>query len=741
MGMIKAIFGQLFIDRGSATGSALHLFLSQPTPLEQKNLGRIFALIEFTEQFSFAEEVVNYLDDHFFQSYYRSSDFEVEAAFERSLHKVNTAVHDLINQHGEDWVYKTNIVLGVVYDSDIHLSYVGKIEAYLAQNDAMVDIIQHPQTAEIQPLKLFNNIISGKCPEKGALIIATSTMLDYLSLEKIRRSIKDQSPAEAVQNFETLFSEQDTMSNVAAFIIKYERTNATTDDSDVPATTSTTPMERSQFSDDRDSMEKLIHQERTTGDLLTPSIWPSLKQRIKNVSNLNKEDGVMASKTSSSQNYAKSQSPIVTWLIQAGKFIAYWTKQILIMLVRLGRMLFAWLKRFFKNPDSLSATVGGSMRGTASWWRRLSNPRKIFLALFILTLIIFGVSLLRKDNEVDTDATNQTQAATLTEVRNKLGEVESKQIMKDEAGARELLSEAETLLAEVPADSKAYTETNGDELRAKINEYNGALNKVKTLASVETVASFSSIENAATVGNITKIGNNVYGFAESNDSVYRVNLSDKAVTTVIAGSDSESAVRGVENDSAATTLAQIGNKKFVQFNPVLEKTSPVTVTLKDKVAVTDFDVFANRLYVLDVGQKNILRLNKSANNYNQSETWLDETVGLENAVTFDIDGSIYVLFKDGSIKKYDGGTESEFTVATFSPSLSGATELLKTDPAEPFYILNPTTQRVVVLNGDGNLEQQFTHPEFANAKDLLVDGDTAYVLTSNNVVSFSLKTE
>lgn len=740
MGMMKAIFGQLFIDRGSATGSALHLFLSQPTPLEQKNLGRIFALIEFTEQFSFAEEVVNYLDDHFFQSYYHSSDFEVEAAFERSLHKVNTAVHDLISQHGEAWVYKTNIVLGVVYDSNIHLSYVGKIEAYLAQNDAMVDIIQHPQTAEIQPLKLFNNIISGKCPEKGALIIATSTMLDYLSLEKIRRSIKDQSPAEAVQNFETLFSEQDTMSNVAAFIIKYERSNGTADENIISAAAAT-PMERSQFTDDRDSMEKLIHQERTTGDLLTPSIWPSLKQRLKNVSNLSKEDGAVAGKISSSQNYAKSQSPVVAWLIQAGKFIAYWTKQILIMLVRLGRMLFAWLKRFFKNPDSLSATVGGSMRGTASWWRRLSTPRKIFLGLFVLTLIIFGMSLLRKDSAVNTDTTNQTQAATLTEVRNKLGEVESKQIMKDEAGARELLSEAETLLGQVPTDSKAYTESNGAELRAKINEYNGALNKVKTLETVETVASFGSIENATTVGMITKIGNNIYGFSESNDSVYRVNLSDKAVSSVISGSDSEGAVRGVENDSAATTLAQIGNKKFVQFNPVLEKTSPVTVTLKDKVSVTDFDVFASRLYVLDAGQKNILRLNKSANNYNQSETWLDETTGLENAVAFDIDGSIYVLFKDGSIKKYDGGTESEFTVATFSPSLSGATVLLKTDPTEPFYILNPTTQRVVVLGSNGNLEQQFTHPEFANAKDLWIDGETAYVLTNNTVLSFSLKTE
>ncbi len=738
--MIKPIFGELFIDRGSATGSALHLFLAQPTPLEQKNLGRIFALIEFTEPFSFSEEVVSYLDDHFFQSHYRSNDFEVEAAFERSLHKVNLAVHDLINQHGEDWVYKTNIVLGVCFAGDIHLSYVGKIEAYLAQNETMVDIIQQPQTAEVQPLKLFNNIISGKCPEKGALIIATSTLLDYLSLEKIRRSIKDQSPAESVQYFETVFSEQDTLSNVAAFIIKYERTSASAE-GDLAAKNTDESIERSAFGDDRDSMEKLIHQERTTGDLLTPSIWPSLKQRIKSVSKTSSDDSAMTSKTTVSQNYGKAQSPIVTWLLKAGKFIVYWAKQLFIVLLSLARLLYGWLKRFFKNPDSLSSTVGGSMRGTASWWRRLSTPRKIFLGLFILTIIIFSIALLRKDKAVEKDATAQSYTDTLTQVRNTLGEVESKQIMKDEVGARELLTEAETAFAKVPTDSKAYSEANGNELQQKINDYNGALNKVTTLTSLENVASFNSIDNATSIGKITKIGNNLYGFSDGNDSVYRVNLNDKAVSAIISGSDSEAAVHGVENDSAATTLALTGNKKFVQFNPVLEKTTPVTVTLKDKVAVTDFDVFASRLYILDAGQKNILRLTKSANNYNQSENWLEETAGMENAVSFDIDSSIYVLFKDGAIKKFDSGTESEFTVQAFSPSLAGATTLIKTAATEPFYILNPTTQRVVILSSAGKLERQYTNPDFANAKDLWIDGETVYVLTNNNVESFSLKTE
>lgn len=734
--MMKTTFGELLVDHGDGRGAVIHLFVAQPTPLEEKNLGKIFALIEFTETFPFAEEVIQYVDDNFFQSYYRSADFEPEAAFERSLHKVNTAVQELISQHGEGWVYKTNIALGVFHQTTLHLSYVGKVEAYLAQSDTMVDIVQPPAVSEIQPLKLFNNIISGKCPERGAIIVATSTLLDYLSLEKIRRTVQEQSPAEAVQFFETLLSEHDTLSNVGAFIVKLERGQATQPEMDAL-------IERKAFTDGRDSMAKLIGQERATGDLLTPSIWPSLKGKLKNIAPqaTPERPGAKAAvpKRAATSQTAKPQSPAWQYAKVIGQGLIRIALYIVSVLVIIGKKIWEWLRRFFKNPDSLSASLGGSMYGVAGWWRRLTLPRKLFLVLFALTLIIFVISVLGKDQAVEKDEQAAQYAQTITEVQNALGEVESKQIMKDDAGARAGLAKAEALLATVPTDSAAY-QVNGTQLKQTMDTLNATLNKVEVLAQLTVAADFNTVTDAVSVGHMTKIGNNIFGFADGSQTVYRANLADQSVSSVITGADSALAYRAIENDSAATTLAVTAADTFVQFNPVLEKTSAVTVNVKDKISATDFDIFTSRLYILDAKNKKILRLEKTADAYGQSEVWMN-TPALEQAAAFDIDASIYVLFKDGAIKKYDAGEESEFTVDTFSPSLGGATVIRKPDLDKPLYVLNPTTQRVVILEPDGSLRTQYTHPDFASAQDLLVDEDNQllYILGNNIVWSISLK--
>lgn len=734
--MMKALVGELLVDRAREGGSIIHLFVAQPTPLEEKNLGKIFALIEFTAAYPFIDQVVRCIDDSFFQSYYRSADFETEAAFERSLHKVNSAIRDFIHDHGEEWLYKTNIAIGVLYDMTLHLSYLGRVEAYIAQTDGMLDIIQHPQTAEIQPLKPFNNIISGKCPEKSGVIIATSTLLDYLSLEKIRRTIFERSPAESVQFLESVLSEHDTLANVGAFIVKFERGSA------VQLAEPSETLERAEFNDRQDSMEKLIHQERATGDLLTPSIWPTMKGRLKNLTGKINERPQQSQKIpqrAQSQNYGRMPSLLVRSFQWTGRFLLNFGRSLISLSLVVGKACGKWLRHFFRNPDSLSASLGGSVRGVSGWWRRLTFPRKIFLVLFAIAIIVFGISVLGKNSSVENEEQKKKSAQAITDVQNLLGEVESKQIMKDEAGARELLIKAEETLSTVPKDSDVYKE-NGDALNVQIDSLNATLNKVQTLEQLTVTADFATAAQDITIGKITKIGNNLFGFAEGSGFVVRANLSDQSVSTTISGSEGET-YRFLENDSAATTLALTEKQTFVQFNPVLEKISSVTVNLKEKVGVTDFDIYADRLYVLDAKNKNILRLEKSGDSYGQAQVWMGTTDELVNAVSFDIDGSVYILFSDGTIKKYDGGKKSEFDLGVFSPSLAGATLLVKTEATTPFYLLNPTTQRVVIIGPDGTLRNQYVHPDFARAKDMVVDKENQviYILGDNKVYSISLK--
>lgn len=731
--MNKPVFGELFLDRSDGR-NAIHLFTAQSSPLEVKNLGRAFALIEFEQAETYTEEIVQTIDETFTNAYYRSTDFEIEAAFERALHKVNAVVHDLINKHGEAWVYQCNALLGVIHDSTVHLSTTGKVEGYLIQADTITDIIQRSQSTEVQPLKLFSALVSGKCPDRGGLLFTTVNLLDYLSLEKLRRTVKDHTATDAVDYLNAVLSEHDALSNIAAFVIKFER--ATT-------TTSTNPedagaLDRSDFSTDSDSMSKLIDQERTTGDLLTPSIWPALKKKMQYVGT--QSAGKTEQRRAVSENYAKSQNAFVNGLQLVGRFLLNAIKQILLVILAVVRWIGQLLLRLFKNRDSISATVGGSMSGAAGWWKRLSLAQKIFVAFLAATVVVFTISILTTGQSSEESKQNEAYATALQQVGNILGETESKQLMQDETGARTSLAEAKDVLSTVPQDSAAYA-TTGADLQSRIDQLDNTLNKVTVLDNPTLVGDFSTSTGAATIGSITQIGKNIFGFAQGSAGIWRLNVEKQEVSTVLSDDASIAGYKSIENDTAATTLVLVEKADFLQFNPVLEKTSPVDVALKDdELVAVDFDTFGDRLYVLSATANRIVRLQKTGNSYATPTSWLADGVDVSTAVSFDIDASIYILHADGAIKKYDDGNESEFAIDVFSPSLAGATHLVKNDPADPFVILNPTTQRVVVLDTNGKLQAQYRSAAFGQATDVLYDAatKTIYVVAANKVYSIGL---
>ncbi len=728
--MYRPLIAELFLDNAESDRNAIHLYISQPTPLEEKNLGKIFVILEFYNPERYTEEVIERITSAFSESYYRSSDFEVEAAFERALQKVNQAVKDSISEFGEDWVYSLNAIIGVIHETSIYLTYVGSMEGFLVQGQEIIDVIQKTKDNDIKPLKLFTNIISGQCPEKCSMVFSTSNLLDYLSLEKIRRVVKELEPEHAVAEFENILTESTALSNIAGVVLATEKATKPLEE----AVSAEDSLDRSEFSEAEDSMERLITQEQLTGDLLAPSIWPTIKKRLNSVGGSRQNASTASETQRSSLNYGRSQNKALLIMIIILNFLKNVGIQIIVGLTYVGKQIL----RLFKERDNISSKVGSSVNGATNWFTRLSRARKIFLVLFALVLVVFIISILVKDKAVEQAQTIETYDATLTDIENKLGEIESKKIMNDEGGARVLVAEAEELLNSLPTDNDAITERVTG-LRNRINEYNNTFNKVTVLSNLDEIGNFTAANADASVSYITKIGDNIYGFDSANNSIYRINLENKEVSNVSSSAGEE--YRSIENDSVATTLALVNSGGFVQFNPVLEKTTAVDAAdLPDGANVVDFDIFGDRLYTLDTANKQIYKQQQSGDTYGQPVEWLTDEIDLTGAVSLDIDSSIYVLLSSGEILKLDSGTKSTFAIDEFGPSLAGANKLVKDSASSPFYISNPTTQRVVILNSEGKLDKQLTGDQFANMKDIVVDeaNSTLYVLAGSSVYEVGL---
>ncbi len=115
--------------------------------------------------------------------------------------------------------------------------------------------------------------------------------------------------------------------------------------------------------------------------------------------------------------------------------------------------------------------------------------------------------------------------------------------------------------------------------------------------------------------------------------------------------------------------------------------------------------------------------------------WIKEKEKLpENAVSFSIDGSIFVLTSENKMYRYHEGEEKETIDPFIFPNLLSATKI-HTSPESPLFVLDAKEKRIVIISKDGNLIKQIFNEKFVNLKDISILGEKIYLLVGKEVYS------
>lgn len=137
--------------------------------------------------------------------------------------------------------------------------------------------------------------------------------------------------------------------------------------------------------------------------------------------------------------------------------------------------------------------------------------------------------------------------------------------------------------------------------------------------------------------------------------------------------------------------------------------------------------FGGNLYVLDPSVSQVLKYEPKGDAYPDPPVnyFAKAQPDAARAIDMAIDGSIYVLSNDGSIKKYLGGEAAAFELKGLPVPLQQPTvtavDVNGDDTA--LYVFDQAAGRVVQLRTDGQFVRQFSAEGdvFSNAEDLLVD--------------------
>ncbi|HOD87106.1 MAG TPA: hypothetical protein PKH52_02430, partial [bacterium] len=91
------------------------------------------------------------------------------------------------------------------------------------------------------------------------------------------------------------------------------------------------------------------------------------------------------------------------------------------------------------------------------------------------------------------------------------------------------------------------------------------------------------------------------------------------------------------------------------------------------------------------------------------------------------------LKSNGQIQDYYNGEPKDFSLASIDPSLNSAS-LLKVFN-DQLFIMDKSSQRILIFDKQGVLVKQFRLPSLNNLKDFSVsaDGKTIYVLNDNSI--------
>jgi hypothetical protein len=352
-----------------------------------------------------------------------------------------------------------------------------------------------------------------------------------------------------------------------------------------------------------------------------------------------------------------------------------------------------------------------------------SRKKKIAgIVVFLILASLFGISVyaLSQSNK------EQKKQEQIQSLINRAKQLLSKDTLTDKE--KKELKEAETTITNEATDAQ---EVKG--VTTKIEE---ALN----LKRVDSILFYdlAIVDKNVFADEIVYADEYLFVSDNKNGKLYS-SLTTTAKFTLVTGPFADIDNLGVEyyedDQTLAEALAYTSTATYNTFVLETLKEGP-SYKLQNPALIYPYLDF-----VYEVDGTKITKYTKGANGLLSSAVWTTDE-NLEQAVSITIDGSVYILLKDGLVKKYTSGDIDEFELTGLDVNLLNPSRIITTSEFENIYILDAGNDRVVVFDKDGKFVSQIMDKEnrWTELKDMTVSADesTLYVLNGSKVFEVSL---
>lgn len=750
MSVLRTEHDSLLLSDPSLSRSTVHVGVSHPTPGEEQQFGKLYLIAEIDTPDRINHDIISALQEELRSAYYHADGLTLDQAFEAALKRGNERLHRFMTEGVTDWVDHFSAIVAVVKNDYLTFSQIGNVQTYLFSGNRITDVAGKAGIASEKrnPLKLFSTVLSGHCKANDRVLLCTASLLDYFSLEKLKRMIVEDLPSATVSRIEQSLLAHATPTAFAAEFIAFL---AVTEAVPEPIThaTPTAPAIRQQSAPER-SMNDLIMKERTTEQLLSPSMMPNLKTlaqgaftsvaKFVRTSLLRQPPRrrVPVQYRPSTAHADIPQAPVRPH--PAMQLLKKVGMALVIGIVSIPRWIGAlvgYQKKVSRELKQLPDRTTTRANGFVRWVRSLTTTQRVIAIGALIALFILSETIIAANTRSSKTASTSSATETVATIQENISKAEAAVTYSDYDGAIRLLNDSQTLLDSLPNKSTKDKQTRTD-LTNKLAAARALTRRVET-PSLTTIASFGSTFGTAQPTGLAMLGSTALVTTNAAGSGAMINVANGTVTAVTTTTHAFRYAVGFDSQSALLGTAENTVQRFTEKNTVTADAA-IQFANVDRSIVAG-TLYQSRLYLLDTANKAILRSNVSGTSFGPATSWLKQSYDeLSTATGLAVDGSIYVTLSNGTIEQFTAGTKDAVTFGTIDPALTAPTQLWTSAASTKLYVLEPSQKRIVVfVKSSHKLLVQYVADGLSGAAAFSVDekNKTIYVVTAAGLSKFT----
>ncbi len=727
--------GQIFLQRLDRQENICRNFLLAPAD-PQSRLGTVFGIIEINStdknNYFFIDEIISEIEMDFsnVEEFYGRRDAAINssAIFEKALQKVNARIAKLIkNKRFKTDLQKINSIIAMIFPPsderesfELLFSYAGKINSFLIHNSEdrarTINIIsktQSPAKARPNPLRLFSHIISGDIQAEDSIFICNENVLDYISIDNIKKiitALPAASAAQQVQNNLAMTNKEKTFAGITIKLI-------------APAEAA----EEIAREPEKDSIQRLYENRQNTDQLLTPSL--NIKGKSEAI--LKKITGVL------SKDILKK---IFSFIFSSIRSLIKRSKK---QMPSASPDIEDAQAEYVEGENEVSEAPDEELSSKVGIFERLLRLPKLSKSILVVAIVfmvsfILSISIIQKKKEQEKKRVAYAQV--LGEIEQRQDEAEASIIYNDREGARSLLKEIDAMIGKLTAEN-AEQQQEVEALSAKNKSIYDKLRKVIDITEPILLTNFNRLaeENAAADSQFSQIFMNdkiLYSFDEHNSDIYKFNTESHASEKIEPTFLNIGAFKKAFS-TEKSILIYHDNPGLLKMSLSDEKLE--SIEFDEAADPTDIKEYSGNIYILDPSENKIHKHIALNSGYSSAREWLAEGTDVSDGVAMFIDGYIYILKNNGQISKLLKGRESsKILTETADPpleNLDNSSKLFISEETKDIYILDPQRNRLVVFDGTGKLLAQYYSENFNNLRDFIVNESekTIYILNGSSV--------